>query len=147
MNSAIFIMFACSFFQPATARDWRTFSAFSAFIVALFVELYGFPLTIYLQSGWLQTRYPGLDLPSHDAGHLWRTLLGEKGNPYFGTPHTASYVLLASTGCPVHGTCSVTLGPSMNALHRKPRALCPGFRSRMRFRRTESITDAKGIFS
>ena len=94
INSAIFIMFAFSFFKPATKRDWRTFSAFSAFIVALFVEMYGFPLTIYLLSGWLQTRFPGLDLLSHDAGHLWSTLLGEKGDPHFGFLHIVSYVFL-----------------------------------------------------
>lgn len=94
LNSAIFIMFAYSFFKPATARDWRTFGAFSAFIVALFVEMYGFPLTIYLLSGWLQTKYPGLDLLSHNTGHLWSTLLGEKGDPHFGILHIASYVLL-----------------------------------------------------
>jgi len=94
-NSAIFILFAFSFFKPATARDWRTFGAFAAFIVALFVEMYGFPLTIYLLSGWLQTRYPDLDLLTHDAGHLWWTLLGEKGDPHFGVLHIASYVLLA----------------------------------------------------
>ena len=40
-----FIFFALSFFKPRTARDWRTFGTFSAFIVALFVEMYGFPLT------------------------------------------------------------------------------------------------------
>ena len=94
LNSAIFILFAYSFFKPATARDWRSFGAFSAFIVALFVEMYGFPLTIYLLSGWLQTRYPGLDILSHNAGHLWSTLLGEKGNPHFGVLHIASYVFL-----------------------------------------------------
>ena len=92
-NSAIFIMFAYSFFKPANARDWRTFSAFSAFIVALFVEMYGFPLTIYLLSGWLQTRYPGLDILTHDAGHLWSTMLGEKGDPHFYLLSTAWNVL------------------------------------------------------
>ncbi|MDO8777200.1 MAG: isoprenylcysteine carboxylmethyltransferase family protein [Burkholderiaceae bacterium] len=95
INSAVFIMFAYSFFKPATARDWRSFGAFSAFIVALFVEMYGFPLTIYLLSGWLQTKYPGLDILSHDTGHLWSTLLGEKGNPHFGVLHIASYIFLA----------------------------------------------------
>ncbi len=94
LNSAVFLMFAFSFFKPQTARDWRSFSAFAAFIVALFVEMYGFPLTIYLMSGWLQTRYPGLDLLSHNSGHLWSTLLGEKGDPHFGALHIASYILL-----------------------------------------------------
>lgn len=94
LNSAVFLLFAFSFFKPQTARDWRSFGAFAAFIVALFVEMYGFPLTIYLLSGWLQTRYPGLDLLSHDAGHLWSTLLGEKGDPHFGALHLASYLLL-----------------------------------------------------
>jgi len=97
LNSAIFIMFAFSFFKPQTARDWRTFGAFAAFIVALFVEMYGFPLTIYLLSGWMQTRYPGLDILSHDAGHLWATLLGDKGfggDPHSGVLHLLSYALL-----------------------------------------------------
>ena len=93
-NSAIFIMFAFSFSKPQTARDWRTFGAFAAFIVALFVEMYGFPLTLYVMSGWLQTKYPQLDLLSHNTGHLWSTLLGEKGDPHFGLLHIASYVFL-----------------------------------------------------
>ena len=95
LNSAIFLMFAFSFFKPQTARDWRTFGAFAAFIVALFVEMYGFPLTIYLMSGWLQSKFPNLDLLSHDSGHLWSTLLGEKGDPHFGPLHIASYIFLA----------------------------------------------------
>ena len=93
-NSAIFLMFAFSFFKPQTARDWRTFGAFAAFIVALFVEMYGFPLSIYLMSGWLQTKYPNLDLLSHNSGHLWSTLLDEKGDPHFGPLHIVSYVFL-----------------------------------------------------
>ncbi|HOM14348.1 MAG TPA: isoprenylcysteine carboxylmethyltransferase family protein [Rubrivivax sp.] len=94
LNSAVFLIFAFSFTKPQTPRDWRSFGAFAAFVVALFVEMYGFPLTIYLLSGWLQTRYPGLDVLSHDSGHLWSTLLGEKGDPHFGVLHIASYVFL-----------------------------------------------------
>ena len=95
-NSAIFVLFAFSFFKPQTARDWRSFGAFSAFIVALFTEMYGFPLTLYLLSGWLQTRYPGVDWLSHDAGHLLEMLFGWKANPHFGPFHLMSFVLIGA---------------------------------------------------
>jgi protein-S-isoprenylcysteine O-methyltransferase Ste14 len=94
VNSALFIAFAFSFTHPQTKRDWRSFGAFSAFIVALFVEMYGFPLTIYLLSGWLATRYPGINLFSHEAGHLWNTLLGWKVNPHLDPLHVLSNVLI-----------------------------------------------------
>lgn len=94
LNAVIFVGFAFSFFKPQTKRDWRSFSAFSAFIVALFAEMYGFPLTIYLLSGWLQRRFPQADLLSHDAGHLWWTLTGQKGDPHFGVLHILSTVAI-----------------------------------------------------
>ena len=94
INSAVFIIFAFSFFKPRTKRDWRGFGAFSAFIVALFTEMYGFPLTIYLLSGWLQSRYPSVDWFSHDAGHLLEMLLGWKANPHFGPFHLLSFGLI-----------------------------------------------------
>jgi len=94
INSAVFIIFAYSFSKPTSARDWRSFSAFSGFIVALFTEMYGVPLTIYLLSGWLQRRYPGLDPLSHDTGHLWWTLTGQHGNPHFGMLHILSNLLI-----------------------------------------------------
>lgn len=90
INSAVFIIFAFSFTKPKTKRDWRSFGAFAAFIVALFTEMYGIPLTIYFFSGWLARRYPGIDPLSHDAGHLWYTLLGLKGNPHVNPVHLAS---------------------------------------------------------
>jgi protein-S-isoprenylcysteine O-methyltransferase Ste14 len=95
INIGIFAVFAYSFVRPRTARDWRSFGAFTSFLVSLFVEMYGFPLTIYLLSGWLQRRYPGLDVLSHDAGHLWETLLGWQGNPHLNPLHLLSNVLIA----------------------------------------------------
>ena len=94
LNSAIFIMFAFSFFKPQTKTDWRSFSAFSAFIVALFIEMYGFPLSIYLFSGWLAARFPGVDFLSHENGHLIHTLLGLKGDPHFDIFHILSNVFI-----------------------------------------------------
>lgn len=96
INSAVFLLFAYSFAKPATRRDWRSFGAFSAFIVALFAEMYGFPLTISLLSGWLGSRFPGLDLFTHDAGHLWYTVLGFRGDPHVNPVHLLSNILILS---------------------------------------------------
>ena len=96
VNAGIFILFALSFFKPTTARDWRSLGVFSAFIVALFVEMYGFPLTLYLLAGWVGNRFPGLDPLSHDAGHIWPALFGWSGDPHLNPFHLASYVLIGS---------------------------------------------------
>lgn len=94
LNSAIFIIFAFSFFKPKTSRDWRSFSAFSAFLVALFTEMYGFPLTIYFFSGWLQSNYPEIDWLAHDAGHLLEMMFGWDANPHFGPFHILSFIFI-----------------------------------------------------
>ncbi|MBB4366225.1 protein-S-isoprenylcysteine O-methyltransferase Ste14 [Bradyrhizobium sp. CIR48] len=96
VNSAVFILFAYSFFKPQTSRDRRSFSAFSAFLVALFVEMYGFPLTIYFLSGWLQSHYPNVDWFSHDAGHLLEMMLGWKANPRAGPFHILSFIFIGA---------------------------------------------------
>lgn len=94
INSLVFIIFAFSFAKPQSARDWRSFGAFSAFLVALFTEMYGFPLTIYLLSGRLSTQFPGVDWLSHDSGHLLETIFGWKTNPHFGPFHVISSLLI-----------------------------------------------------
>lgn len=94
INSAIFIIFAFSFTKPRSVKDWRSLGAFSAFVVALFTEMYGFPLTIYLFSGWLQSRFPGSNIFSHEAGHLWNTLFGWNINPHFDPLHILSNIVI-----------------------------------------------------
>lgn len=94
INSLVFILFAFSFTRPRTLRDWRSLSAYSAFIVALFAEMYGFPLTIYLLSGWLGNRYPDVNLYAHETGHLWHTLLGMKSHAHSDPIHIFSEVLI-----------------------------------------------------
>lgn len=92
-NSVIFIAFAASFFHPRSRRDWRAMGAYSAFIVALFTEMYGFPLTIYLLSGWLGSSFPAL-VPTHAGGHLLNDLIDWQGDPHLSPFHLASYVVM-----------------------------------------------------
>ena len=93
INSLIFIVFAASFFRPRGGRDWRVLGGFSAFVVALFTEMYGVPLPIYLLSGPLGGLVPGVDL-THNAGHLWTDLIGWKSDPHVSPFHLASYVFI-----------------------------------------------------
>lgn len=109
LNSAIFIFFAFSFVKPKTKTDWRSLTAFSAFIVALFTEMYGFPLTIYFLSGWLAENYPSVDFFTHENGHLLHTLLGFEGNAHFDPLHILSngliilgFILLSSAWSVLH---------------------------------------------
>ena len=94
VSSLFIIGFAWNFTKPKTSLDWRSFGAFSAFIIALFAEMYGFPLTIYLISGWLADKIPGINPFTHNSGHILENLFGWGGNPHFGPFHIASYVLI-----------------------------------------------------
>src|SRR3989344_9354974 len=82
------LYFVKSVFKPRTKTDWSTYRTFGAFIIALFAEMYGFPLTIYLLSPVLGTRL-GLDF-THDNGHILNTLLGFKEDPHFSPLHIIS---------------------------------------------------------
>ena len=94
LNAALFIYFAYTFYTPKTTRDWRSFGMYSAFIVALFAEMYGFPLSLYFLSGWLASKFPGVDWLSHDAGHVFEMIFGWRANPHFGPFHILSFVFI-----------------------------------------------------
>lgn len=75
-NVGIFLFFILSFLKPRGDQEWRSMGVVIAFLVALFGEMYGFPLTIYLLTGWLGDAYPVLQPFSHKFGHLWVVLFG-----------------------------------------------------------------------
>ena len=93
LQSVVMIVFAASFFHPKGNRDWRVMGGFSAFIVALFTEMYGAPLTVYLLAGWLGDYFPALKA-THSGGHLWNDLIGWTGDPHVSPFHLASYVVI-----------------------------------------------------
>lgn len=92
-NILLFLFFIKSVFKPRTETDWKTFKTFGAFIVALFAEMYGFPLTIYLLTSFFGSRFSNLDF-THNNGHILNTLLGIKGDPHFNILHILSNVII-----------------------------------------------------
>ncbi len=76
ISAGIFIFFTLSYLKPKKRWEWRSMGAFSAFVVALFTEMYGFPLTIYILTSTLGSRYPVIDPFTHINGHLWVALAG-----------------------------------------------------------------------
>ncbi len=76
VSIGIFIFFTLSYLKPKKRWEWRSMGAFSAFVVALFTEMYGVPLTIYILTSTLGSRYPVIDPFTHVNGHLWVALAG-----------------------------------------------------------------------
>jgi hypothetical protein len=125
LNTGVLIIFAASFFHPRSGRDWRAMGAFSAFLVALFTEMYGVPLTVYLLSGWLGDRIPALEA-THAGGHLWNDLIGWTGDPHLSPFHLASYLAIGGGFWADGGGLAGAVGgrPQPPAAHQ--RRLCTG---------------------
>jgi len=78
-NIGFVLAFVLGFLTPRRRVEWRSMGLFTAWIVALFTEMYGLPLTIYALTALLGRSYPVLDPLSHKNGHLLVALAG--GSP------------------------------------------------------------------
>ena len=77
VNVGLFLFFPMSYLAPRGRVEWRSMGMVTVFLVVLFTEMYGFPLTIYLLTGQLGVAYPALEPFGHKYGHLWVVVLGE----------------------------------------------------------------------
>ena len=109
VNAGIFIFFTLSYLKPKGKAEWRSMGAFSAFVVALFTEMYGFPLTIYILTSILGSSYPVIDPFSHVNGHLWVALAG-------GSLYIWALVMLLSWAAMIGGL--VVMGNGWRQIHK-----------------------------
>lgn len=66
-------IFLYGILRPRRRAEWRSAGVAQAFIIALYVEMYGLPLTMYLVA-WLTGRAEFAQ--DHFHGHAWAFLLG-----------------------------------------------------------------------
>ncbi len=108
-NVLLFLFFILSFLAPLKKREWRSMGVTTAFIIALFTEMYGFPLTIYILTAILGSRYPALNPFAHSSGHLWVTFFGGGGV-------TLALIHAVSNGLMLAGF--FTMGAGWGKIHR-----------------------------
>lgn len=78
-NVGLFLFFILSFMTPKGKGEWRSMGVTTAFFVALFTEMYGFPLTIYILAALFGHSYPAVNPCSHASGHLLVTVPRGRG--------------------------------------------------------------------
>lgn len=103
--SALFLVFLFGFTQPRRRGEWRGVSLYTAFLISLFTEMFGIPLTIYLLSSVLGERVTSFGL--HES-HLWAYALSQTS--VITLEHAVYLVMTVSVAFIVAGVSLLALG-------------------------------------
>ena len=74
--SGVFLAFVLGFAWPRGGMQWRNAGVYSAFLISLFVEMFGIPLTLFVVAPLFDLRV--LDFGLNES-HLWAYLLDQAG--------------------------------------------------------------------
>jgi methanethiol S-methyltransferase len=74
--AGLFLLFLFGFTQPRRRGEWRGAGLYSAFLISLFTEMFGIPLTIYFLSSLIGI--PVSQFGLHES-HLWAYALSKVG--------------------------------------------------------------------
>lgn len=74
--SGVFLAFVLGFVWPRGGMQWRNAGVYSAFLISLFVEMFGIPLTVFVLAPLLELQV--LDFGMNES-HLWAFLLERAG--------------------------------------------------------------------
>jgi len=104
LATGLFALFLFAFARPLRRREWRQAGLYSAFLISLFTEMFGIPLTIYLLSSSLGLPVQGFGL---QESHLWAYLLSRLG--VIPLAYGVWLVMVVSAGLIAFGVCLVAL--------------------------------------